>query len=368
MLGTRPEAIKLAPVAAALDAGGLPVSLVWTGQHPGLDPADFQLAGLPASVLGLPGRGDPHGHVRDVARAAAPLLAGAALVVVQGDTSSALGGALAAGLAGVPLAHVEAGLRSHDPANPWPEEEYRLAIDGLAALLFAPTELSAANLRRERVGGQIHVTGNTGIDALARRAPLGPARRPGAAPRLLVTCHRRENWGAGLAEIAAALRGIAGRGLASVRLVLHPNPRVARQMRALLGGSDVALIAPLSHPGMIAALCEADLVLSDSGGLQEEAAGLGIPLLVLRETTERPEAIATGNLAIVGASAERIVARVEMLLGSPEALARMRRPSSPFGDGQAAMRIARIVARWLDETGLAVRPAHCPALRTAAAS
>ena len=162
MIGTRPEAIKLAPVAHALADRGLPPALIVTGQHPGLNLADFGLGQYPADRLGCPGQEDPHRHVRAVTAALLPRLGPPpALLVVQGDTSSALGAALAGFTAGVPVAHVEAGLRSHDPLLPWPEEEYRTAIDANADLLFAPTTVAAENLRTEHVPGQIHVTGNT---------------------------------------------------------------------------------------------------------------------------------------------------------------------------------------------------------------
>src|SRR6476661_7382422 len=167
VIGTRPEAIKLAPVAHALRDRGLPPTLVLTDQHIGLNPAEFGIEAYPAVHLGCPGEANPHRHVQTVMGALLPLLRPAPdLLVVQGDTSSALGAALAGFLVSVPVAHVEAGLRTHDPLLPWPEEEYRTAIDADAELLFAPTELAAANLRAEKVPGEIHVTGNSGIDAL----------------------------------------------------------------------------------------------------------------------------------------------------------------------------------------------------------
>jgi UDP-N-acetylglucosamine 2-epimerase (non-hydrolysing) len=173
VLGTRPEAIKIAPVAQALAKRGVQPLLIFTGQHPKLCPAEYRLDTFPADLLDCIGRDDPHAHVEAVTKALLPALAGGApgLLVVQGDTSSALGGALAAGMAGIPCAHVEAGLRSHDRRRPWPEEEFRVAIDQHATLLFAPTQLSAANLRRERVRGSIHVTGNTGVDAVLEMTP-----------------------------------------------------------------------------------------------------------------------------------------------------------------------------------------------------
>jgi len=366
VVGTRPEAIKLAPVATALASLDLPPSIIFTGQHPDLDPVDFGLDGYAGARLDCPGQQDPHAHVGSVSRAVATVLAQhkARLVVVQGDTSSALGGALGARLAGVPVGHVEAGLRSHDRRNPWPEEEFRIAIDRDSELLFAATELSAANLRRERARGAIHVTGNTGIDAvLANRTSPGTRQR-GDTPRLLVTCHRRENWGDGLAAIAAAIRRIADDGIARVELILHPNPFVSSQMRSmLLGQPGVAFRHACTHIEAIGAMLRSDLVLSDSGGIQEEATALGVPLLVLRRTSERPEAIASGNVELVGTDPDRIVSAVRRRLAQNE-----NAPGAlPFGDGRAGERIAAIIGEWLGDRG-ALSPRMTAGQRAAYAS
>jgi UDP-N-acetylglucosamine 2-epimerase (non-hydrolysing) len=357
-LGTRPEAIKLAPVAQALARRGLAPLLIFTGQHPSLCPGDHGLDPYPALFLGCPGHDHPHAHVEAVTRALLEVLAGACpdLLVVQGDTSSALGGSLAAAMAAIPCAHVEAGLRSHDNRNPWPEEEFRVAIDRESALLFAPTELSAANLRRERVKGSIHVTGNTGVDSLLEI--MGQAAPPASGPpRLLVTCHRRENWGKGVDGIASAIRTIAADSLARVDVILHPNPRLSRRVRELLlAQPGIAFSPPLGHRETIAAMLRSTLILSDSGGLQEEAAVLGRPLLILRDRTERPEAIACGNLELVGTDPDNILAAVRRRLnGAANA------PSSmPFGEGRAGERCAEIIRSWLGE-----RPELLPALATA---
>ncbi len=335
--------------------------MVLTGQHPHLDPADFGLNCRGAVHLDCPGQPDPHVHAGAVTRALVPVLARFApdLVVVQGDTSSALGGALAAKLAGLPLAHVEAGLRSHDPHRPWPEEEFRIAIDKESDLLFAATELSAANLRRERVRGAIHITGNSGIDAvLAVRDRTAP-ESAGGSPRLLVTCHRRENWGGGIAGLAAALGRIAEQELAAVEVLLHPNPANAAQMRQMLLGYDgIAFRQPCSHAHAVAAMLESDLVLSDSGGIQEEAAALGVPLLVLRDKTERPEAIASGAMELVGTNPDAIVGAVRRRLCAPV----VSEAGIAFGDGRASKRIAEVISEWL-----ANRPPATHGLREAPA-
>jgi UDP-N-acetylglucosamine 2-epimerase (non-hydrolysing) len=233
---------------------------------------------------------------------------------------------------------------------PWPEEEYRTDIDANADLLFAPTALAAANLRQERVPGAIFVTGNTGIDAVLKtRAGLPePAFRDRALPRLLVTCHRRENWGDGLGSVALALRQLADEGTASIDVVLHPNPYVARTMARLLGGCfAITLVPPCSQRRLVARMRDCDLMLSDSGGVQEEAPALGVPLLVLREKTERPEALWSGNMRLVGTDTGTILAAVRELLGDPVALAAMAEPSLPYGDGRAGYRIAALIEHWL---------------------
>lgn len=340
-------------MARALVARQVLPRVLVTGQHDDLDLRSYGFPDLPGLNLGRPGLDCPHAHCDSVAAALRPHLGGVRMVLVQGDTSSALGGAIAGRRAGIAVAHVEAGLRSHDRRHPWPEEDFRIAIDRMAALLFAPTELSAANLRRERVSGAIHVTGNTGVDAALARPVRQPRLSEGGSPRLLVTCHRRESWGDGLGAIAAAVREIACAGAVRIRFVLHPNPRVQSTMRQLLKSAPgLELRPPCGHREMLQAMGEADLILSDSGGMQEEAPLLGVPLLVLREHTERPEAIASGNIELVGIDPQRIVAAVRRLLSDPPRLARMSRPSLPYGDGRAAERIADIIA---EQAGIARR-------------
>jgi UDP-N-acetylglucosamine 2-epimerase (non-hydrolysing) len=354
VVGTRPEAIKLSPLARALSSGGFAPSLIFTGQHD-LSPSEFALDAFAYETLDCPGEEDPHRHVRAVIAALLPrLYPPPDLLIVQGDTSSALGAALAGFTAGVTVAHVEAGLRTHDPQLPWPEEEYRTAIDARADLLFAPTATAAGNLRAEGVPGEIHVTGNTGIDALLEtEAALPPPRlREAGTPRVLVTCHRRESWGEGLQSIASALRSLARRGGIAIHVVLHPNEHVAAAMNASLAGwPGIMLLPACGHEELIDRMRSATLVLSDSGGIQEEAPALGVPLLVLREKTERPEGLQTGCAKLVGTSAARIVEEVGRLLGDPVALETMSRRSFPYGDGHAAERIAAIIDDWLERRG-----------------
>jgi UDP-N-acetylglucosamine 2-epimerase (non-hydrolysing) len=281
------------------------------------------------------------------------------LIIVQGDTASALGGAIAAFAATIPVAHVEAGLRSFDPSMPWPEEEFRAAIDAKADLLFAPTDISAANLEAEGVLGRIVVTGNTGIDALLAIAPrTRPRVSDGGRIKLLVTCHRRESWGAGLQSIAAALVELAVGYPLAIDMVLHPNPAVAEAMRRQLAGRPgISLLDPLVHSDMVAAMQACDILLSDSGGMQEEAPALGVPLLVLRDKTERPEGVASGNMLLVGTDKRRIVDNVVRLL-DPAVRAAMSRRAFPYGDGRAADRIAGHIVDFLAGSALDSRVAR----------
>jgi UDP-N-acetylglucosamine 2-epimerase (non-hydrolysing) len=272
------------------------------------------------------------------------------LLIVQGDTSSALGGARAAAAAGIRLAHVEAGLRTGDPSLPWPEEGYRVEIDAIADLLFAPTDLSASNLVSEQAPGQIHVTGNTSVDALLSVIESLPAPnvRERAMPSALVTCHRRESWGDGIASVAAAIAELANAGIASFNVIVPPNAHVAQTLNAALADvKNVVLHAPCPHRDLLQRMRGSDLVLSDSGGMQEEAPVLGVPLLILRDKTERPEGIGTGNMRLVGTNRDRIIAEVSHLLSDPRAYSAMCRKALPYGDGRAGPRIAAIIEQWL---------------------
>ena len=263
------------------------------------------------------------------------------LVLVHGDTASAFAGALAARDCGIPIGHVEAGLRSFDVKHPWPEEGNRIAIDALSALLFAPTARAAENLHREwRVKGEIHVTGNSGIDALLDQAAKCPPGSAGAAePTILVTCHRKENEGAARAAIASALKRLVRHLPVRIVLPLHPNRHIRAETEHLLGGTPhIALLPPLDHAQMVATITRSWLILTDSGGLQEEGPALGKPVLVLREVTERPEA--APNVELVGSDPDRIFAAVAGLILEPGRYAAMACPNLAFGDGKAGPRIA----------------------------
>ncbi len=363
VFGTRPEAIKLFPVIRALrETPGLRVRTCVTAQHRGLLDQVLAIAGISPDIdlnLMEPGQ--------TLDRLTARLLTGLGevmdaerpgRVIVQGDTATAMVGALAAYYRRVPVAHVEAGLRSGDIWQPWPEEVNRRIVAPIADQHFAPTETAAEALRRENIDpATIHVTGNTVIDALlATRAAIAadPAMAAGldaiadrfAGKRIvLVTTHRRENFGEGMESIARAIQRIADRPDVAVLFPMHPNPNVVAVMDRHLGARDnVARIDPLDYPHFIRALDLAHLVLSDSGGVQEEAPALGKPVLVMRETTERPEGVAAGTARLVGTDTDRIVSGIFTLLDDSHAYSAMARAHNPFGDGHASQRIARIVA------------------------
>jgi UDP-N-acetylglucosamine 2-epimerase (non-hydrolysing) len=365
IFGTRPEAIKMAPVVRALSRHKQrfqPVIIV-TSQHRemldqvlglfdirtdgdlGVMTENQTLSTLTARILD---------RLEPVFQREKP-----DLVMVQGDTTTTLCGALAAFYHRVPVAHVEAGLRTGDLDQPYPEEANRVMTSVVTSLHLAPTEMARANLLREGVAAdRIVVTGNTSIDALlwAARLPLDPpaalrdAAASGSGPKLLVTAHRRENHGAPLAEICRAVqRLIEQLPAAEVIFPVHLNPRVQEVVRAMLGDRpQVKLLPPLGYRDFVHAMSWADLILTDSGGIQEEAPSLGKPVLVLRETTERPEAIAAGTALLVGAASERIVAEAMRLLTSKTAYEAMARVRNPYGDGRAATRIVAACRRFLD--------------------
>ncbi len=356
VVGTRPEAIKMAPVVQALTRqSALAPRLVLTGQHRALPARALAAFGLRAEqdLRALrPGQGLSALTARLLVRLDA-LLAEAppALALAQGDTTSVLATALACFHRGIPFGHVEAGLRTNDLAAPFPEEFNRATAGRLAALHFAPTEAARAALLAEGVApAAIHLTGNTVIDALlhvaARVAPakLAPGRR-----LALVTLHRRESFGAKLLAVLGALRALCD-AFPDLDLLypVHPNPAVRGPAEAALAGHrQIRLCPPLDYPALVAALRAATLVLTDSGGLQEEAPALGKPVLVLRDVTERPEAVALGVARLVGTDPQRILAEASRLLRDPAAHAAMAQGGSPYGDGQAGPRIAAIVAEWV---------------------
>jgi UDP-N-acetylglucosamine 2-epimerase (non-hydrolysing) len=362
IFGTRPEAIKLCPLVRQLrlSPDAYTVKVCVTAQHRemldhALDAFSIQpdydldlmqprqtLAGLTARILAAL---DP---VLETERPD--------LVIVQGDTATTLAGALAAFYREIPVAHVEAGLRTGDMAQPFPEEMNRVLTSRLAAWHFAPTARAAEALLREGTAREkIFVTGNTGIDAVlyvrdaldsgALRAPDWPWLEPGKH-LVLVTSHRRESFGPGLESVMRALARLASRGDVQIVYPVHRNPNVTGPAHALLAGlPHVTLLDPLPYVPFVDLMRRCKLIITDSGGIQEEAPSLGKPVLVLRAKTERPEAVEAGTVKLVGVDQDRIVAEAARLLDDPAEYARLTRIHNPYGDGHACERIAEALAK-----------------------
>ena len=357
LFGTRPEAIKLAPVVLALRDAALPHVVVTTGQHTTMVSEVLDLFGIAADEdLGLmqPGQSLDRLLARALERVGSLLdQRRPAAVVVQGDTTSMLGSALAAFHHRIPVGHVEAGLRSNDLAHPFPEEMNRRVASRIARWHFAPTESAAANLRLEGIADDIHVVGNTVVDAL-RAIDLESAVLPppfasfiGTAPYLLATAHRRESWDGGIGAVATALRDVlAARPELRLVFATHPNPIARGPVDAILGPEPRAMVVDaLPYPVFLALLARARLAVSDSGGVQEEGPTLGVPVLVTRLTTERPEGVEAGAVQLVGTDADRVRTTTLGLLQDGDRLTAMSRAGGNlYGDGTAARRIASVLA------------------------
>ena len=363
IFGTRPEAIKLFPVINALKAqNNISCEVLVTAQHREMLDQVLAISGIvPDYDLNImqPGQSldsltarllESIGGVLDKAKPDR--------VVVQGDTATAMTGALAAYYRKIPVSHVEAGLRSHNIYQPWPEEVNRKIIGTIADQHFAPTEVSAAALKAEAVLPEnIYVTGNTVIDAL-HWVTDSISHRPELAEGLAeiearfagkkiigITTHRRENFGDGMENIAEAIRTIAARDDVACIFPVHLNPNVRAVMDTALGGLDnVAMIEPLDYPHFARLLSISHIMLTDSGGVQEEAPALGKPVLVMRDTTERPEGVTAGTAKLIGTDKDRIVSEIFTLLDDDTAYSAMARAHNPFGDGKASQRIAEIIA------------------------
>jgi UDP-N-acetylglucosamine 2-epimerase (non-hydrolysing) len=356
VFGTRPEAIKMAPLVRALnESPHLEPVVIATAQHREmLDQVlqifdikpnyDLDLMRPNQTLAGLTSRLIT--SLDDVVKKIAP-----SAMVVQGDTTSVLAASLVSFYNNIPVGHVEAGLRTNDMRNPFPEEMNRVVTGRLADWHFAPTQSSAQNLLDEGVPvDAVFITGNTVIDALfaARQHTNKVPRAGGGADgrqMILVTTHRRENFGEPLKRICAAVLELLERNpTLDVLFPVHPNPNVSSVVRELLGDHPrVDLCAPLDYLSFIAAMEAAHIILSDSGGVQEEAPALGKPVLVLREETERPEAVSFGVADLVGTDTGRIIDKVQRLLTDPAAYREMARGASPYGDGLAARRIVAIL-------------------------
>jgi len=361
VFGTRPEAIKLFPLVHALRRTDADVRVCVTGQHREMLDQVLEIARITPEYdldLMLPNQSldtlsarllTELGKVMDADRPDR--------VIVQGDTATAMIGALTAYYRKIPVGHVEAGLRSGNIYHPWPEEVNRKVVGAIADLHFAPTNTSRDALLAENVPAErIHVTGNTVIDALIETrarvdsdatlaSTIAPIAARFAGKRIVaVTTHRRENFGDGLRSVAQAVRRIADRPDVAVIFPVHPNPNVRGPMSEVLAGVDnVAMIDPLDYPNFVRLLSLCHFVMTDSGGVQEEAPALAKPVLVMRETTERPEGVAAGTAKLVGNDEEVIVTEASRLLDDRAAYETMARAHNPFGDGKSSERIARII-------------------------
>lgn len=368
VLGTRPEAVKLAlPILLARKDPRFSVSTVSTGQHRELLKPILEFFEIRPDVdldLMRPGQDltdvmtEGMRRLRDVWKRRRP-----DVVCIQGDTITCAAAAAAAFLEGIPLAHVEAGLRTHDIRSPFPEEYSRRLVALSATWNFAPTEGALANLAREGVPEpRVWVTGNTGIDALleARRRLAVEGVPPGEGAELLaqvrearalgkkivlLTTHRRESFGEPLRESLSAVRELASRDDVLVVFPVHKNPAVRAAVAEILGDDERILRAePLDYVPFVGLMAESELILTDSGGVQEEAPSLGVPVLVLRENTERAESVEAGTAILVGTDRTRILREAEALLDNPVRRAAMRAIRNPYGDGQASSRILDILA------------------------
>jgi UDP-N-acetylglucosamine 2-epimerase (non-hydrolysing) len=362
VLGTRPEAIKLAPVIQIFKtAADLEVEVILTGQHKEMVAQVMVLFNLKADwdleIM------QPKQSLNDITCRSLQGLENlykklsVDLVIVQGDTTTAFAAALGAFYQQIPVGHLEAGLRTDDLFNPYPEEANRRLISQISQLHFAPTSLAVTNLQNSGVLGEIHLTGNTVIDALLNVAKAKPAcdipgLNWGEYRTILATVHRRENWGEPLQAIAQGFLEILDRfSDTALLLPLHKNPIVREPLQQILGKHPrIFLTEPLDYAELVGAIGRSYLLLTDSGGLQEEAPSLGKPVLVLRDTTERPEAITAGTAKLVGTQTDRIVTSASELLSDRQAYLSMANAINPFGDGYAAERILKIVRNYLGLT------------------
>jgi UDP-N-acetylglucosamine 2-epimerase len=363
VFGTRPEAIKMAPVVSRLGSvPGIELQVCVTSQHRqmldqvlevfGITPTwdlDVMRAGQGLTYITTSVLDGVHRIVKD---------AKPDRILVQGDTTTTMAARLAAFYEKVPVAHIEAGLRTRNMFSPWPEEMNRRVTSLVADLHFAPTEGAKKNLLAEGIDpARITVTGNTVIDALfdaiaildqdATRLAEVEAALPSLAPDrkvILVTGHRRENFGGGLERVARALLRLASRGDLEIVFPVHLNPNVQDVVHEVLGGRQaIHLIQPLDYLPFVQMMRKADLIITDSGGVQEEAPSLGKPVLVTRDTTERPEAVEAGTVELVGTDSELLFQRATRLLDDEAAYAAMCRAHNPYGDGRAAGRIVEVL-------------------------
>lgn len=375
VFGTRPEAIKMCPLVKEFQKrpDEFETIVCVTGQHREMLDQVLQIFNVkPDFDLNIMKQGQDLTDVtarvltglRDVFKECRP-----DVVLVHGDTTTSMAGALAAFYAQIPVGHVEAGLRTHNIYSPWPEEMNRQITGRIATWNFSPTPLSEKNLLEENVQGKIYVTGNTVIDALhlvvdrlkndetlakeqdeiLAQAGYDMARLSGGKKLVLITGHRRENFGDGFIRMVTAMKDLSEK-YPAVDFVypMHLNPNVRKPIHEVFGEnltrSNFFFIEPLQYLEFVHLMAKSTVVLTDSGGIQEEAPGLGKPVLVMRDTTERPEALASGTVHLVGTDYDKIMNEVSLLLDDKEAYDRMSKAVNPYGDGKACRRIAGILA------------------------
>ncbi len=349
IVGTRPEVIKMMPVVKQLAASStLKPFIISTGQQRELSRQAMESVGMKADVnlaLMTPGQ-DLAALTARCIEGLSMFLKGSDAVLVHGDTTTALSGALASFYAKIPLGHVEAGLRTHDMRNTWPEEMNRRLIDQLSKWCFAPTQNSVGNLLSENLDATgIHETGNTGVDALfAQLKALGPqGRETSTARMILVTLHRRESFGEGIENVCRALlRLVRSRKDVHIGFPVHLNPDVRTPVLELLANNDrILLKEAFDYRTFVGLMRSSHFILTDSGGVQEEAPSLGKPVLVTRAVTERPEGLAAGTSVLVGTDPKKILAECSLLLDDWVVYERRAAKVNPYGDGRAARRIVK---------------------------
>lgn len=357
IIGSRPNAIKMAPIYLEAKKQNLNPVLINTGQQRELSENSLQMFGLKSDInLNIMTKNQSLAEITSRILTRLPQFFAQnnpSIVVVQGDTLSDSTAALAAYYAKLPVAHVEAGLRSFDKYNPFPEEISRRIIDQIADIHFPPTKQALENLRQENIHLQSDaITGNTGIDALVymlnKIKGSTSEKIDNSKMRLLFTCHRRESWDKHIEQIFIAVAECAQILNVEIDFPAHPNPLIQELIKKHLSGiSNIHILPPADYPEMTALLTKADLIVTDSGGIQEEATYLGIPTLVVRDTTERPEGVKAGVLKVVGRSRDKIVSEVSRLVENKDEYHSMSIPSNAYGNGSASIKIVKKLKEYL---------------------
>ena len=345
VVGTRPEAIKMAPVILKLKEIHN-VIVISTGQHKTMLDQTLSVFNIkPDYNFDLMKENQTISDIlsKSIEKLSKLIIEQSPnLILGQGDTTTALAAALSSYYNKIPFGHVEAGLRSFDFENPWPEEMNRILISRLATFHFCPTESSKENLRKEGIVENVYVTGNTVIDSLLQLSSI--KKENVGTKQILVTLHRRENFGQSSDNILKAILKIVKNNQdVSVIFPVHLNPNIRKKVFSILNHGRINLVEPLSYEEFVKVMSNSYIILTDSGGIQEEAPALGIPVLVLRETTERPEAVECGAAKLIGSDTDKIVEETEKLISSTEEYKKMARGISPYGDGKSSQRILNIL-------------------------